>query len=295
MNVHIKDGKSNLSRVSSLIKPAMSDEDVEVSIMYFAFGMERLCKGALVEINPALALMSSTYQDIVVALYSRFLIDNASFEGKNKGNSDYCGFSELIKRSSHFNKSINEHKGVLHNLRNYRNTFAHNEIQYFDHGSIREWLFGIFHPVVKSISEEIGVDSVEVFGADESALLALSENARYREKLQKRVEGLLQVHRDIWNGLKAEVREDQLARLTKLDLDQTRKSHENSYEPFECPACGNKSVLEIEPDYDYSDGESYVTGVYPIELRCHYCNLKVVDPEILSYLKTDEWWVNYKT
>lgn len=40
-----------------------------------------------------------------------------------------------------------------------------------------------------------------------------------------------------------------------------------------CPICKNKflALFNLEADYDYADGESYIAGVYP-KIRCLHCN-----------------------
>lgn len=61
---------------------------------------------------------------------------------------------------------------------------------------------------------------------------------------------------------------------------------DDEYAVEECPACGQDGLLhggteiDLEPDFDYDDGTTYVAGVggtvvmYPAEFECRFCGLR---------------------
>ncbi len=55
-----------------------------------------------------------------------------------------------------------------------------------------------------------------------------------------------------------------------------------------CPICDNLflALFDLEADYDYSDGESYISGVYPLVkcLHCDKCCFYVDGIDINTYL-----------
>jgi len=46
-------------------------------------------------------------------------------------------------------------------------------------------------------------------------------------------------------------------------------------------------VVRIEPDYDYADGETYLSGVYAEQLHCYYCGLNMDNYETLDFVNVD--------
>lgn len=292
MNKYLLDGISNLKRSSAIIDAEMTMENVHDSILYFAFGVERLCKGLLYDLNPALILASGKYVDLVRLSYLDKVVDQDFLkQNKDKG-VQAATFSEILNRSVLFSISCKENKAVLTNLKEYRNVLAHQALSKFNEENTRIWLLGVYYPVVSSLATELSINLTDVFGAREAVLESYSLQAQHQQAIEKRVGIIIGAHKSNWQKINSPNHIAIAQRSTSLDLHQPRNSHDNSYEEYECPACGNAAVLEIEPEFDYADGHGYLAGAYPTELRCHYCSFKITDHEDMSFLNLDDWWKN---
>lgn len=290
MNTFLVDGVTNLKRSSAIINFEMSADDTCDAVLYFAFGVERLCKGLLFDVNPALILAFGKYADLVKLCYMENVIDqNFISQNQSKG-VQAANFSDLLVRAALFSTSCIENKATLSNLKKYRNILAHQKLTDFQDNDVKKWLFGVYFPVVQSFATELGLDVDEIFVGRNTELEQYAITAQHQKVIAQRVESFRKTHEGKWSKSKSTSAIAMAEKATALDLNQPRNTQDNSYEEYPCPACENPAVLEIEPDFDYADGHSYVTGVYPNELRCHYCGFRVIDYEDLSYLELDTWW-----
>jgi len=273
----------------------MKEEEIEDATFFFALGMERVCKGLLFDINPSFILETSKFAEIVTALYPDKIIDASAPEISNSKAPNYSKFKDLISRSAHFYQACAKNKDILNNLREYRNTLAHRPLRLFVHAEVHKWLIGVYYPVVSSILEEAKIEYVQALGSRAQLLENLSRNAKHEEEVARRVAATLSTFRSKWEKLNNQKYMQLSNAKTNIDLTQSRSTHDNSYDQYSCPACRNPAVLEVEPDFDFADGVGFLSGVYPLELRCHYCGLTVNDYEDLSYLVGDNWWEKIET
>ncbi len=104
---------------------------------------------------------------------------------------------------------------------------------------------------------------------------------------------------------------DRYASMEQSVQDAVLASIEGSYAPEkyeqalrECPACSRRALVhgsyevEWEPDWDYSDGEAWVAGVYPTvqfspgTLECRVCDLTLDGEEELAAAGFEaSWWL----
>lgn len=290
MNKNIHDGLTNLRRSSLTIKDTMSNEEIEDAIMYFAFGTERILKGTLETLNPAFAIKSGKFEDIVKQCYSDRVVDSKFKADNAKSQIEHIAFKELIRRSSILFESCSQYVGVLHNLRIHRNILAHRSLDEFDHENIHKWLLGVYFPLISEILKDSGIDCKSAFDVKSAELEQFALVAKHNQEIIRFVTDLLKQHNEIWTKKNDQTNIQRAAALTKSRLETPRKYYEHSYEEQVCPACQNTAVLVMEPDFDYDDEHSRIAGVYPVLLECHYCDLEVSDYEYFSHLELDDWW-----
>jgi len=290
LNVYLSDGIRNLRRASHIINCMMSEEEVEDATLFFAFGMERMCKGLLFEINPSFILDVAKFADVVNALYLDRVTDKNAPELKSSKQVAFSSFRDLINKCSIFYADVKGNKDILNNLREYRNILVHGSFQNFEHQKTHKWLIGVYFPVVYEILKVCEIEKESVFGAKSDLLEKLALNAKHEEEIQKRVSAMLEASRVKWDCQRNEKHVRTSAINTAADVGQPRSVHDNAFYRYPCPSCANTAVLEVEPDFDYSDGCGYISGVYPTEVRCHYCGLMVSDYEDVSYLIGNDWW-----
>lgn len=292
INIFIRDGVKNLSCASKLITKSMSDQDVEDAILQFAFGIERICKGIIFSVNPVFIYASFSYDQTIQEQYSEKLTESGAkrFENKKGNNTHVLAMYESVEKATHFSDSVSSHKSALLKLKHYRDILVHRSLDEFKHDKVRLWLLEIYYPVTKSIIHEQSIDELNIYQNKEYTLKEYSESSDYGESQKIKLAALLEKHKKMWNSKNNENLKLEAMRITKLELNQIRDIYDNGCTKHKCPACGQDSILESEVEVIGDEEDWQIDGPYAVELRCHYCSLRIGDFELLDYLDVDNWW-----
>lgn len=284
---YLADAQKLIRLSSPHIKASMTPEETIQGALLFALGIEKLLKYLLAEINPIFILKIADFKHSAPSLYNgRIISSGKNDEIDTKPDSDVITFRVSLGRSKAFSKAANKHSQLLFTLAHWRDVIAHRPTSELDLAKVELMLKKDAVPLIREFSEELKISLSDFFGSEETRLSELSQQLTNREKFETEMNQLLASHKTLWErrstqaGITAEARglTSSLLKHTGVDF---------SYDGITCPACGNLCVVRIEPDYDYADGESYLSGVYAEQLHCYYCGLNMDTYEALDFVNVD--------
>jgi hypothetical protein len=291
MNQHdyLTDSQKLICMSGSHICEEMSYDQVIQAMTFFAFGIERLLKYLLCRVNPVFILKKSEFKNAVPCLYEDHLITkDKNKEITGEPDKEVISFRVALQRAILFSKSVYENRQLLYSIANYRDILAHRLTTEIDIKKANRLLSRESVRLISAFSSEISVPPVTFFGNECQRLINLSLEILEKENFEKRMNFMLSEHADYWEKKKKDASFIEHAKdITNFLL--LTPVHEASYTEFPCPACSNKSVVRIEPDYDQDEesGMAYVTGEFIENLRCYFCELKLEDYEEINYFEID--------
>ncbi|MCH8823028.1 MAG: hypothetical protein IH984_05915 [Planctomycetes bacterium] len=298
MNAFFTDATYNLNRAAALLDQKMDNDQVEDATMQFAFGIERIFKGIIHDVNPLLLLESAKIENAISVLYRDKMIpkhrEKADKEARSKRiNSRLLSFQGSMLRAAKFSNTTELNIGLLTKLSHYRGIIAHRKIAEFDHSYVKSLILRVFHPIVTSFAAEIGLDLDKCFATKSAQLYRISESLVKQANFQQSFTDLLKQHAKIWEqrsgdeNLVATTMKGTQSELVNYPIADT------FVEEYPCPACENPSILFIDKDWDVdrTNGEAFVTGIYVSGLECRFCDLELNDYEQFDYLELNEWLV----
>lgn len=275
-----------LIRLSSFhISASMTPEETIQGALLFSLGVEKLLKYLLAEINPIFILKIADFKHSAPSLYSDKIVSTGK-EIDTKPDSDVITFRISLGRSKVFSKVAHKHSQLLFTLAHWRDVIAHRPTSELDLSKVELMLKKDAIPLIREFSEELQISLSDFFGAEELRLSGLSQLLTNREKFETEMNQMLTSHKAIWEHRSTNAEFTSRAN----DLTSTLLKHSGVdflYEEIPCPACSNLCVVRIEPDYDYADGESYLSGVYAAQLHCYYCGLNMDTYEALDFIDVD--------
>lgn len=278
---YLADAKKLILLSSPHIKASMTPEEAIQGALLFALGVEKLLKYLLAEINPIFILKIADFKHSAPSLYKdRVVSIGKTDEIDTKPDSDVITFRISLGRSKVFSKVANKHSQLLFTLAQWRDVIAHRPTSELDLAKVEFMLKKDAYPLIREFSEELNILLSDFFGSEETRLSELSQQLTNREKFETEMNQLLANHKIIWEhrSNNAEFISQSLLKYSGVDF---------SYDEVPCPACGNLCVIRIEPDYDYADGESYLSGVYAEQLYCYYCGLNIDTYDALDFVNAN--------
>jgi hypothetical protein len=282
----LSDAKKPILMSSHNIKENMKELDVIHATTFFSFGIERLLKYVLANINPVFALKSGDFKNAAPCLYKHKFINGDQYGvTASKPDADVVSFRVAMQRALIFSLGVKENSQLLFSLANYRDILAHRPLSELDIAKANRLLARDGYKLVSDICLELSLSAHDFFGKSHDHLRDLGHKIQSEEKFSKEMTDRLEQHKALW--LKRSSQPEfvkQANDITKSLLDSSGRDF--TYAPFRCPACGQEAVARIEPNYDYDAAEqtSYVSGVFVDNINCYYCNLKLQDYEELNYV-----------
>ena len=284
-NEYLKDAARLINLSATHIGLDASYRNVIPAMTLFSFGIERLLKYILINVNPTFALKNGDFRHAAPVLYrEKFVTSEINDQVQKKPDSEVVSFRVAMQRALLFSRSVQENKQLMYALAQYRDTLAHRPTTEIDLEKAAALLNRDGFPLVDSICQELDVSIEKFFGENTNRLSVLSSEIRHRQEFSKYIEGLLSDHGAVW-----ERRKENKAFIEQAsDLTQSLISSSGAtftYEDFVCPACGQEAVARIEPDYDYDDFDGpLLTGVFVDNIRCYFCGLYLEDYQELNYV-----------
>ena len=301
MNTYVRDGASWLRRAAALINepgpPWMPDPDswlveedpdaadrVHDAVLFFAFGVEKLARGILYDVNPLFVLKNPDFDNVCGFLYTHRLTPahQKGVAGKNASKKatppdrDVHGPKTTLLRAASFSVTIQKSQATLEQLFAYRGAIAHQSSDDFDAAAAMRYTRKYFSPVVEGLLAELSLDPSDVFDKERRELLGKVSKAIHAEDaFVARMEKLIADHAAKWQKLQ----EDEAAvraaeRKTDAEL-ATNLSGDRFVTDGVCPACAQAAVLYCEVEGEYMDGEAVTTGASAQSLACHFCGLRL--------------------
>ena len=282
LNAFFFDATSFVGKADELIKPKMADNDAILALLLASIGLEKILKGILFEINPVFVFPKPTFEESSEALYGGLFVEKKP--SKHLTDLDTISFTTAVQRSKIFSKTVTSHFSLLYKLADTRNLIAHNICSKVDRSFVRPFLLKEFRPLIKEFNDELKFKKDTFFEALPWVLSLYADEKEEPEiPLKDVVAAKLKKHRLIWEQRKTDASfVDETITLTKK-LESPGKNIVTS-----CPACGNYSLLYYEPDFDYSEGQSWLTGVYVLQLDCLFCDLNIIDYDEIDYFALNQ-------
>lgn len=278
-NKYISDAKKYFHRCTPLISEKMRETDIIDVMLFYAVAAEKLLKGILWQINPIYILEEQSFRNTAPILYSDKLLKECDSRGEisKTPEQNVLTFRKSILRAGAFSETTNQHSGALFRLSNYRDTILHRLVSEVDTQKAAAFLLETYSLVTSAYAKEFKIPVSELVGDTILAFDAASK--RSLAGLTERIRQKIQYHNAVWNRKK--VTPEGLKEIASLQKDI---SEDSRYDAI-CPSCSNPARVEYEPDVDWADGQSYISGVYPIELACPFCGLEMRDYDELDYLR----------
>lgn len=280
------DATSFISKANELIKPKMSDNEAILALLLSSIGFEKILKGILFNVNPLFICPKPKFEESSEALYSDLFVDQK--ESKHLTDLETISFTTAIQRAKVFSKTVLSHVGLLYKLADTRNTIAHNICAIIDRNFIRPFLLKEFKLLIKEFNNELRYKKDTFFKALPWIISLYVEEKEEPEKdLADEIIEKLEKHKSIWKS-----RETNTSFIENKSLSTNKLVQKGKSIIITCPACDNDSVLFYEPDFDYSDGQAWFTGLYVSELECLFCDLNIRDYDEIDYLRFNDHLLN---
>ena len=124
MNAYFSDAQHWLRRASNallLCEHGGTDENLHDAIIFFAFGVEKLFKGILWDVNPLFIMENPGFENACGVLYRSQLRskskEKADKEDKQKAvNHSVLPFQGSMMRAKEFSETVASHMGHVHSI-----------------------------------------------------------------------------------------------------------------------------------------------------------------------------------
>lgn len=287
---YLEDAKSHISLAAKHIKVDMTGAERFQAVLLVAIGVEKLLKHIIASVNPALILKSQDFDSVVVACHiDKVTATEKTAELEKKASLDVITLKASIQRAALFCDGVKQNSQLIHALADMRDIAAHRCTNEIDEERAKTLLCRDLFPAINEISKFSGLTAQDFFQDQHSRLDRLSSDISSQDNFNAQMIALLEKHRATWE--KRAENKMTVANADKItDIYLTRRSDTTE---CPCPACGNRAVATLEPDFDYDydpiEGTSsaYVTGVYVTEIHCLYCALRLDQYDQLNFVDAD--------
>lgn len=289
-NDFIDDATLFIKKASLIVNKGngLEREDIIEGILFFALGLERILKAILFKLNPIYVLKSQDFSNSVAILYKASLLPNYkdNQEISKKPNSDVLTFKLSLLRAKSVSKTTDKHTALLFSLSNLRDIIAHNHLSRLDIEKLKTMLLRDFYPLILDYSNELSLPINNFLGPLATDLATIS--AEHQETIEDKVNMILDAHKKKWEERKTDTTLAEKAKKETKEADSKGNTRESFTVIYDCPACENDSLLFVDVDFDYSDGEVYPIGTFVRYLNCFYCDLLIEEYDEIDYLELNE-------
>lgn len=296
MNEFFNDATYNFNRCAKLLKEGMAKGEIEDALMQFAFGVERVFKGIVFDVNPLFVMENGSFENALGVLYRDKLIEphrsntEKTANSKEGFNTQYLAFKGSMLRAAKFSKAVEDSIGAFLKLSDMRGVVAHRPMSRLNHAAANRFLLKLFMPTVSNFAAEERIVLANCIKDARPDLAEITKRVIDTDKLRERMDALFEGHRAEWE--KISDKPDLVARI-KRETDEIYRyrNSERHADEYQCPACDNMGIVYIEADWDVegSGGVPFMTGVYVSGFECKFCGLELTDPEEFDYLRLNEW------
>lgn len=239
--------------------------------LFLALGVEKIFKHMLQNINPSYIYKDTSFKNCAPIIYKQKMIKLNSEEISKTPDADTITLRTAVFRLKLFSNTIEKHSNMLLSLSSYRDVIAHCTFDELDLNKLVKINRCEMYFFLSELQDETNLDL-----KDSDRLITLTANELKNEyELDDRMNTLIEKHKNIINEkiAKKQINRD---KLPLIAVGGNRVT-------YPCPICGNDSVVDFEPEFDYSDGESWFVGLYPTQLKCSFCELELNNYDELDY------------
>lgn len=305
MNDYKREGLRWLRRAAAvipLVDPTQEDwlqvnspsqDEIDDSILFFAFGVEKLLKGVLHEINPLFIYENTDIEKMAGVLYRDKMTEGlgkAFDTSKKKWRASFRVHtgSTSLTHAKHFSQVACDYTSTLVTLFEERGAVAHQVPSNMSPDALK-LVQKHFSPITEAFIAELNLDPSQIYAEERrKALREMCEQIESKDQFADKQTQLVETHLGIWRSRESKDVEIELATAkTKLVLTRDPGS-DRFYCESRCPACEQCAVLLCEVDGEYVDGEAVVTGAFVVQLDCMFCGIKLEGHEQIDYFHLDQ-------
>jgi len=258
--------------------------------IYYAFGVEKLCKAIVHDVNPLFLLETHSFENAVCAIYGHRLVERARKKVDKDVNRSLIPFQASMLRAAKFSQAVEDNIGRFTELANIRGALAHRSWTEVDMERSCEFLLRTFAPTVELFAREIEFGVEECFETEERHkwLIRISNRFLAEENYGEFVKDILARHLAIW-----ESRKDDAAALQKAASDTEaclKKIKKSGPYPKSgvCPCCKQPAILLYQFIDRYSRDEVATVGSYAVGLACCHCDIYLSGYRAVDHFKLND-------
>lgn len=288
-NPFIEDGVYCLRRASVALQEKMDRDRFYDAAIYYAFGVEKLCKAIVHYVNPVFLLETTSFEAAACSMY-RGRMTEAAKRKADKSPGRLIPFQPTLLRAAKFSQAVENHIGRFTELAEIRGALAHRSWAELDLERSCEFMLRTFAPTVELFARELGFDCVLCFVDDDrrESLNRTSQALLAQENYAEFVKGVLARHLAIWEERRSDP--DALQIAAGKTEDRRKKVGGGGPYPAEgiCPCCGQPAVLLYRFIDHYGLNEVATVGTYAVGLICYYCELILSGYRAVDHFKLND-------
>jgi hypothetical protein len=291
-NPFVEDGAYCLRRASVALQVRMDRDRFYDAAIYYAFGVEKLCKAIVHNVNPVFLLETTKFEDAVCSIYRNRLTEaeKRKAEKAEKSPTRLIPFQPTLLRAAKFSQAVEDHIGRFTELAEIRGALAHRSWAERDMERDCEFMLRTFAPITELFARELSFDCDLCFEDDDRRewLKRMSESLLAQENYPEFVKDILARHLAIWNNRKDDTDALQIAGA-KTEARRKKVGGGGPY-PAEgiCPCCGQPAVLLYRFIDRYGLNEVATVGTYAVGLICYYCDLILSGYRAVDHFKLND-------
>ena len=167
MNDFLKSAIHNFSRVATLLSREMSAEEIEDAVLFFAFGVERVCKAIVFDVNPAFVLESDGFDNCLRVVFRHKLTESGKVkierEADKQANYNLLPFKPSMFRVAKFSCTVERNIGAFTKLSDFRGIVVHRSLSELDYEETSRFVLRLFYPTVSAFAADLKFSATECF------------------------------------------------------------------------------------------------------------------------------------
>lgn len=290
-NAFLDDAVYCLRRASRALSDDMGRDQLYDATIYYAFGIEKVCKAIVHDVNPVFLLENPKFENAAAVFYPDRLLPPVlkKFETEKGYDRQLHAFKASMLMAAKFCKVVEDHIGAFTQLADYRGIVAHRSIGEMDTAAAARFLVKTFYPTVVVLAEALEFEETDCFDTPkkQEELRKASDAILAKEDFADEMRALLARHKAMWDARKTDPEEVEKRKATTRAVLAHRMQGLYSTE-MTCPACGQPCVLFYRFVDKIEDDAIATVGGYAVGLACFFCDLKIQGYGAIDHFKLNE-------
>lgn len=175
-NEFVHDGIYCLGRAATALSERMDRDAFYDAAIYYVFGVEKLCRAIVHDVNPVFLLENAGFDNAICAIHQDRLTERARKKVDSDVKRSFIPFQPTMIRAAKFSEAVEANMGSFTELANIRGALAHRSISELNFERSSEFLLRMFVPTVELFAEAIVFEVMECFET-EAQYAALKKSA----------------------------------------------------------------------------------------------------------------------